>query len=181
VLALPQGGVLALDLATAVGWAYGLPELREPMFGTWWLPKIGGFGGRLASFENALIPFLEEHQPRVVVCEAPLPLPAQNDMRVCRQQLGLSAIAYKEAYRASAAAEEIDAITVRMAILGFARPRNGKIKEAVTAWCHSRGWRVPDHNAADACMIWEWRRRQVHQPSQSGFWAGTSFASRALT
>lgn len=174
---LDTGGVLALDLASTVGWAYGRTTSNAgPAFGAIGLPKTGGEGARYACFQNELIPMLERLEPKSMIVEKHLPLPAMNNVQSARQQLGLLAIALSEAWRYRIAVNEIDAVSVRMEVLGYAYPRKGSdIKQSVVAYCRSRGWFVPDHNAADACLIWEWHRRRVHAPEQrTMFWLRTA-------
>jgi Holliday junction resolvasome RuvABC endonuclease subunit len=170
----PIGGVLALDLSSVVGWAYGLTTSRVPMFGTWRLPKWGGEGARYAAFENELAAFMDQYQPNSMVLEATLPLHAmlhgKSNYVSVSQQFALRGIAISEAYRGSCAKSEIDALTVRREVIGSSRlGRGDEVKKAIVAACHRRGWKVPDHNAGDACLTWEWRRmRMVGLPPVAG-------------
>jgi hypothetical protein len=160
----PQGGVLSLDLSGHVGVCYAplnLPRDEPPAFATWHLPYVGGEGGRYAAFEDELGRTLDELEPSKLLLEAPLPLPAQTHMRTCQQQLTLRGIAYMEAWRASVAVFEVDALTVRGAVLGQARFSKGIAKREVVQWCRRRGWKVPTHDAADAALLWEYYRRQI--------------------
>ncbi len=161
---LVPGGTLTLDLASVVGWAYGHDEDRVPLFGTWKLPKIGGEGARYASFENELITTVETCQPRWIVLEKPLPPQAQTHARSAEQQYALRGMAYSTAYRNSIPISEIDAYTVRVEVLGAGRPVD--VKLAVVSYCRKRGWIVPDHNAGDACLIWQWHRQRMRGPAQ---------------
>lgn len=160
-----QGGVLALDLASTVGWAFGHPNDLDPLFGCWHLPRFGGEGGRYAAFENELAAFMAEHEPSYMVLEAAFSLQAfaaSSTIAVARQQLSLRAIAYMEAYRASVPISEIDSDSVRFAILGRARFPKDTVKREVIAYCRRRTWKVPDHNAGDACLTWLWYVGQVN-------------------
>lgn len=152
--------LLALDLSTQVGWAVG-PIGGRPLLGTWVLPQIGGEGARFASFENELADAMSVHEPTVVAVEAPLPLPAQNNAEVARQQMGLRAFVFSEAYRASAAMHEIDAYSVRLNVLGTGRFPKGKVKDAVMAWSKREGYDPPDHNAGDALVLWTYYARRL--------------------
>jgi len=155
------GPTLALDLAGIVGWACGGLYDNRPQFGAWHLPFGQGEGARFCAFENRLAYFIEANSPDRIVVEKHLPAAAMNNDAAARQQLGLRAIAYSEAYRAATPISEIDVLTVRRDILGqgvFARDR---VKQEVVMWCRRRGWSVPDHNAGDACVLWEWHRRRL--------------------
>lgn len=153
--------LLALDLSTQVGWAVGPIGGRATMFGTWVLPQIGGEGARFASFENVLADCIAVHDPAVMAVEAPLPLPAINNREVAFQQLGLRAMALSEAYRASASVHESDAYSVRREVLGTGRFAKGHVKRAVTEWAKREGYDAPDHNAADALVLWTYYARRL--------------------
>lgn len=158
------GGVLALDLSSRVGWAYGAIDTAVPAFGVWALPRIGGEGARFAAFENELAEAMEDLQPGRIVLEAPMSLRALcgvSTLHVVAQQLTLRGIAYAEAWRASVPISEISSDMVRFAMLGQSRFAKGTVKREVVAYCRARGWRVPDHNAADACLVWAWETTQL--------------------
>lgn len=154
-----QGGVLALDLSSCVGWAFGHVHAVAPTFGVWQLPYIGGEGARYVAFENELAEFMEVMRPSWIVLEAALSLQALasvSTIRVVRQQLTLRGIAYAEAYRASVPISEIDSYSVRLAMLGTGRFAKETVKREVVGYCRRQGWMVPDHNAGDACLVWGW-------------------------
>lgn len=166
---LPAGGVLALDLSQTTGWAYGAIGDRDPAFGVWHLPHTGGEGARYAAFENELAAAMAVWAPSRLVLEAPLPLMAQTHARTAQQQYTLRGIAYAEGYRASAAVSEIDALTARAEVLGRGRFSKDTVKREVVRYCLRRGLRVPDHNAADAVVIWTWfTDRMAGRPAVSG-------------
>jgi Holliday junction resolvasome RuvABC endonuclease subunit len=158
---LRPGGCLALDLSTVVGWSYGHLEDDLPAFGNWHLPHVGGEGIRYASFENELATCMDELQPTHLILESPLPLPALNNFRAAAQQFTLRGFCYAEGWRASCAVSEIDPGTVRQALLGRSHFSKGVVKREVVVYVRSLGLKVPDHNSADACMLWLWHRNQV--------------------
>jgi Holliday junction resolvasome RuvABC endonuclease subunit len=158
------GGILALDLSGTVGWAYGAPDDAAPHFGCWHLPYVGGEGGRYAAFENVLAETIASFAPARLVLEAAMSLPAlaaASTFKVVCQQLTLRGIAYSEAYRASIPISEIDSYTVRYAMLGTGHFSKGTVKREVVSYCRNRGWKVPDHNAGDACLVWAWHSTQL--------------------
>jgi Holliday junction resolvasome RuvABC endonuclease subunit len=153
------GGVLALDLSSVTGTAYGHVTDNAPSFGTWHLPLIGGEGARYAAFENEMAAIMDALSPSRVILEAPLSFGALlgvSTMRVMCQQLTLRGIAYAEAWRASVPIEEVSSDIVRQAILGQARFSKGTVKGVVVRYCRGIGLKVPDDNAADAVMTWLW-------------------------
>ena len=173
-LMLAPFAILTLDLASVVGWAEGDSAETTPRFGTWHLPRLGGEGARYAAFENELAMKLSVIRPQQMVLEAHLPLPAMNNVGSARQAFGLRAMAYSEAYRSSIPVFELDAQTARRDIIGQGRFARDTAKQEVLAYCYRRGWRVPDHNAGDACILWEWYRRLRRHESVA---AGRLFAS----
>jgi hypothetical protein len=151
--------VLALDLARITGWAYGPAAWEVPMFGCWEMPKQGGEGARFAQFENMLIDAIEDWHPGHIICESPLPLPAQINRRTAWQQIGMRAMVFAYAWRCSIPVSEVSADLVRSELIGITRDPD--IKELVKKYCRRHGWMVRDHNAADACMLWAWRRKRT--------------------
>lgn len=159
-----EGGVLALDLAGIVGWAYGHVHQRRPIFGRWPLPKVGGEGGRYATFENELAAAMERLHPSAMVIEAPLSFQAllgHSDAATVQQQYTLRGIAYMWGYRDRCRVSEVSADLVRYEVLGQSRFPKGEVKGHVVRWCMRHGMNVPDHNAGDAVLTWEWHRRRV--------------------
>lgn len=160
---MAPGGILALDLSGIVGHAYGPATTARvaPLCGAWTLPKHGGLGARMAAFENELIAAIALHDPRCIVMEAPLPPTGQASTMVAMQQFGLAAMTESAAYRASVPVYQIASSTVRKAIMGTGRFPTGEAKQHVLAWCLNQGWPVPDHNAADACIVWLYAARKI--------------------
>lgn len=158
------GGVLALDLSRTTGWCYGVASDRVPAFGVWILPSVGGEGARYAAFENVLAAAMDAWCPSQVVLEAAFSLQAlaaSSNIAVARQQLTLRGLAYAEAWRAFARISEIDSYTVRSEVLGRGRFAKETVKREVIQYCRGRGWKVPDHNAGDACLVWAWHCDRV--------------------
>jgi Holliday junction resolvasome RuvABC endonuclease subunit len=166
------GGILALDLSRWTGWAYGQIGDTTPKFGTIRLSDTLE-EARYAAFQETVEAMLEAMQPSHLVLEAPLPLPAHNSLMITAQQLTLRGIARMSAWRASVARSEIDVGTVRQDILGRRYFAKDQVKREVLRYCLRRGWRVPDHNAGDACLVWLWyaRQRQGIRPAAGPLWA----------
>lgn len=163
------GGVLALDLSQITGWAYGLMGDKAPIFGRYILKKILTEGGRYAGFQQVLAKEIARLQPAKLLLEMALPLQAQTQMRVTEQQLTLRGIAHMEAHYAGLLPpSEIDVKTVRYDVLGRSHFPKGEVKKAVFQYCRGRGWDVPDHNAADACVLWEWLNGRLRNAGSHG-------------
>lgn len=175
------GGILALDLSRTTGWCYGLIGDPMPAFGVWHLPNVGGLGARFAAFDNQIIAAMKAFRPARLILEAPLTFQALlgvSTARVMQQQYTLSGFCYAEAWRCSVPIMEIDSFTVRSEILGQGRFAKDAVKREVVSFCRKRGWKVPDHNAADACLIWLWLERRLRGAAPV---AGPLFAEREFT
>jgi hypothetical protein len=161
VTSAQQGGALCLDLGGTIGYAYAPLAAQRPLFGSFVLPKIGGLGARFTAAENELLDLIELHLPSHIYLEAPLPSQAMKSEDAARQQLGLWAHVISNAYRRSIPVTPQDSYTVRFEVLGTGRFPKGEVKDEITAWCRGRGWHVPDHHAADACMLWAFFRKRL--------------------
>lgn len=154
------GGVLALDLGSTVGWAYGHIEQQRAASGRWRLRFEGeGEGDRYRRLSNETYETLERLQPSRLIVEAPLVLAAsasaghQSDRSV-NQQRGLRAIVWCEASRMGMRPQEFSADLVRYELLGRSRFKKGTIKQIIVAWAKDQGYRPVDHNEADAIALW---------------------------
>jgi Holliday junction resolvasome RuvABC endonuclease subunit len=149
-----RGGILALDLASRTGWAYGpaTARLRRPeAFGYWQLGSASVHLARpWADLGDMLAPALDLYKPSLVVMEAPLPPSAHKHTRTARLLLGYCTVAELVCYRRKIQCKEQDASTVRKRLIGKGRPS----KEEIVDWCRARGLEIHDHNAADAVVLW---------------------------
>ena len=143
--------VLALDLSTRVGWAYGGRTVK-PAYGVWMLGD-GGLGRRCSCLANELEGAIQLFRPDLIILEAPLPAQRQASTHVARIQFGLAAVAEMIAHEWDVKCEEERAETVRGALFGKARVD----KDRVMAWAKDQGHRPPDHNAADAIALMTYR------------------------
>jgi Holliday junction resolvasome RuvABC endonuclease subunit len=51
--------------------------------------------------------------------------------------------------------------TVRKEMLGKGRAPTDEMKALALAWCRANAIETRDHNIADACVLWEWTRREL--------------------
>jgi Holliday junction resolvasome RuvABC endonuclease subunit len=152
---LTPGGILALDLSTRTGWAYGHASARltrPAAFGTWELGTSRvALAAPWATLLDQLADTCQVMRPSLIVMEAPLPPRSQTNARVARLLFGLCAVTELFAYRWSIECREQDAVTVRKGLIGKARPE----KDEIVSWCQARGLAdLTDHNAADAVTLW---------------------------
>jgi hypothetical protein len=145
--------VLALDLSTRAGWAFGC-DFSPPRHGVWALPQeTGGIGKRMSAFAAALEDAIAVMAPDLIVAEAPLPPQAQTAMASARIQFGLAAVCEMIAHERTVPCEEASAWEVRRLVFGKARVP----KETVIAWCRERGLSPVDDNDADALALLHYR------------------------
>jgi len=147
-----HGGVLALDLASRAGWAYGATSDRATGWGVWDLGSAAkvGHGAAYAVLADWLGDAFRLHRPSLVVMEAPLPPGGQTHANTARLLLGYGAVVELLCYRWSIPLREQGAATVRKRVMGTARVE----KPDIVRWCQARGYEVTDHNAADAIALW---------------------------
>lgn len=161
-MAYRRTGVLALDVALSVGWAFGLPGTK-PLCGVWTLPSAADPGKRYAALGNELADALMLHQPRLVLMEAPL-VRQDNSARLL---LGLTAHVESTCWRWDVECREAHSATVRKAVLGRGTFPKGEAKPAVLAFCAAQGWEVPTHDAADACVLLTYAHQEMGRDARA--------------
>lgn len=151
-----QGGILALDLSTRTGWAYGVPGGGKPIFGTWVLGSSSAdLAAPWAALGDNLGAAIALHDPSLVVVEAPLPAMRQRSENIARLLIGMAVVAELVCWRRHVEYAEQDAGTIRSKLMSKARPE----KSEIIAWCRKQGHDVVDDNAADALCVWHFAVR----------------------
>lgn len=154
-----KGPILALDLATNMGWCEGISG-EAPKYGSVRLAQPGGTNPE--AYET-LYNFLSDRftltRYQMVIFEAPLPpshmagkTNANTNMRLTGLCEVLEWICYRHSYfgnRIKKAAVH----DVRKHLLGF-RPQKGDAKKEVMERLRALGFSPPNHDAADALAIW---------------------------
>jgi ABC-type cobalt transport system substrate-binding protein len=151
--------VLALDLASISGWAVGEPG-REPEHGSIRFASVGA--SHEAVFAGAFrwaINVITEHQPTLIVWEAPLPTSfsrGRTTSDVTSLLFGLPAIIGCVAYQLGIYdIRKADTRDVRNHFIGR-NPKRAEAKKLVMSQCRQMGWFVTDDNEADACAVWSY-------------------------
>jgi hypothetical protein len=143
--------IIALDLATKAGVAIGRPGER-PVLTTAKLRRdptdndIDIFAYALRWVER----LVDENDAGVVALEQPV---AIHDSRLL---FGLRGIAAAAARRGGARVIEATVGEWRAYALGTARLKGPVAKERCVDLVRRLKWDAPDHNAAEAAMIWLW-------------------------
>jgi hypothetical protein len=164
----PRKGILALDLSSVTGFAWGHHDAEIPVFGTWHLPVHLGRGATFAALENEIDDMLGGHTiPGVLAAEVVMEAPLDRAMQAvgegrrneaaAYQQFALAACTEATCYRHTVPCSAIHCNVARKNVIGSGMIPKGQAKAVVLRYCAMRGWAVPDHNAADACVLWQHR------------------------
>lgn len=151
--------VLALDLSTRTGWCCGEQSDAAPRTGVWVLPDMADLGRCFVALDNELTDAIRFHQPDRVVMEAFIPNMQQTSAELL---IGLASHVRSCCYREDVRCETEPASTVRKHVLGTGRFGSSKEAKAKVLWfCQSMGWKVSDHNAGDAAVLWAYATKQL--------------------
>ena len=151
--------VLALDIATTTGAAFGRPGDAPKTWSKKFVQHTKG--ARLAHALKWTTQVLERAQPDFVAIEAPIKGPQRNEVLI-----GLAAVCQAAVIAADIPCQVFTVQDVRKHFLGkhlttkdFPGLKSDKakraIKDAVIARCRSLGWGVADDNCADAAALWD--------------------------
>lgn len=160
-------GVLALDLATVTGWAWGVDH-EAPRYGLWRLGDDPNLGRRCSCLANFIEDFCALQKPEMIVFEAPV----AKMQTSARSLIYLAGVVEMMGYEQGIPVREEPPQVSRKLILGrgsfFAKDAGGKTlrrangkmisetKNTVMAWAQSRGWTPETHDVADALCLLEY-------------------------
>jgi hypothetical protein len=155
------GNVLALDVATRTGWAYGAPG-TVPRSGSLRFAREGAsMAAVFVGCRRWLLDFLAVNpETKLVVFEAPaVPsiMAGHTSINAIRTLIGLTAIIEECLYGRGLDVREARVSEVRSHFLGSNRFKRDAAKRATVDLCRSLGWSVVDENAADACALWSYQ------------------------
>ena len=153
--------VLALDLATRVGFAFD-GGAGAPITGSRTLRGGAGALGAMGKDCSAwLAEMIETIKPDILAFEAPL-MGGRGvvfNAATARLLIGLAFLAETIAEAYELRCYEAHVQSVRKYFLGTARSKNAK-KETV-ARCRMLGWDVATHDAADAAALWAFAKANL--------------------
>ena len=147
--------VLALDLATKTGWAFGEMD-AEPEYGTLELP--GGsknLGPFLHTFSNWLDAALHKMIPEYIVYELPV-LPKTTNPTTVIKLNSLAGHTELLAHLSKIHCRGARNSTVMKHFTGNGGGKRDDRKARCINACLNRGWEPEDDNQADALAIWDY-------------------------
>jgi hypothetical protein len=165
---VPRQGTFTLDLAGVTGWAFGHHDAEIPLYGSWHLPVHLGRGAALAALENEIDDVLSGLTipgvfPAEVVMEAALDRAMKavgegfRNEAAAFQQIALAGCTEATCYRHDIPCYAVHCNVARKNVLGVGMIPKDQAKATVLRYCAMRGWDVPNHHAADACIVWQHR------------------------
>lgn len=171
---MPRGAIIALDLATNVGFARWSPT-APIRWGSMRLPSTGSEVGRfLSAYDLWLRDLLTVEAPETVIFEAPWVGPSTHQ-DVARKLMCLAGHTEFVCYRREVPrVVEENNKTVRKHFLGSGGGLRKEIKALTVEACRSRGWTPEDDDAADALALLDYAMHQLRVPGAApgGMFAG---------
>lgn len=164
--------LLALDLATHLGWALGSPDMNRPTWGSFKLPSTGENVGRFViAFDEWLTNLVDAAPIDQIVMEASI-LPDNTQRSTLLKLYGLAIKCEELGERRGIDVSEVRMQSWRKHFIGRAiaptsikgADRRRWIKRACMDACRARGWDVEDDNAADALGILDYSLCLISQP-----------------
>ena len=157
---MSRHGILSLDLATRLGWAYGDARKGHPVSGWHQLPKTGEeLGPFAAAYDQWLTEMLAEALPGLVVFEEPIPPTAgRSTMTTICKLTGLCWHTEYVCQQRGIDVRKVHGGTWKSHFVGGKQKVSKAIKPyPVTVRCHQLGWTaVSDDNEADALGLWSY-------------------------
>lgn len=164
--------LLALDLATRIGWA-ARDEAGRVSWGAFRLPDVGDDIGRfLSAYDVWLCDMVTLHGPERCVYEAPYVGSATAQMTALKL-MNLAGFTQYRCARRRVACRPRNNASVRAHFIRQARGKRRDLKALTIQACKLRGWDTDDEDAADALALLDYEAAQL---KLSGVLAGPIFA-----
>lgn len=152
-----DGVILALDLATVIGWCKGHTQCAAPTWGTHILPSGGSDAAAAIALSKWLRPIFTHTPPDLVAKETAPSIMAFKGKTNARTLERLRTLATKTeeiCLEFGIHCVDVDATQWRKPLTGQARfPKHRRPYPAIAA-LEQIGFLVSDHNAADAFGVW---------------------------
>lgn len=178
------GGLLALDLATTLGWAALSSPGERPIWGS---RRNGGVPGApvgavIADFEDWIARQLDLLQPASVWAETPFVARGMNmNPRTVLVLYGLRAAMLAAVWRRDLVYRDVSIKQAERFFTGISGARTAEKKRATIAMCERHGWRVADDNEGDALAVLMYAENQVAPAASARRAAGPLWLAAAAT
>lgn len=157
--------ILAFDLATATGMAFGRVD-GSPVAQTFILGGSGSkHGARFTELRIVLRKLIRDLSPDHIAIEEAIAGGAPGDANRAKLAFGLRAIVLTEAFIANIPVTEIAVASIRKHFIGRGNLPAGTAKPATIARCEQLGWRPQNDNEADALAAWDAARNRLSKNS----------------
>jgi Holliday junction resolvasome RuvABC endonuclease subunit len=149
--------LLALDIATSLGWCLGGPESTTPKFGTLLLPGVSQHNEprSVAIIQEWVTPMVKMMGVKIVLIEAPF-LKQGRDQHNVESAFFLCGVAMAAAVAGGAVYVRQNVQTVRKCFIGHGNLPRKEAKEAVMARWRMLGCNPKNDDEGDAGALWYW-------------------------
>ncbi len=153
--------ILALDIATRTGWAFGSDLGAAPVTGAIDLSKSLGIGGKMARLADKLEDLVRDIDPDLIIFEQPIHgVTRQGSSNVLRLALALCGTAEMVAFWNKVDVREVPIPTWRKHFIGAGRAPKGEhpkwCKRQAQHRCKVLGWGDLSDDQAEAAGIWDY-------------------------
>ncbi len=165
--------VLALDLATCTGFAFGdISKGERPKYGYVNLPKTGDdVGYFLVAFEQWLTDKIVFDKPGTIIFEAPILTAGRTSPAVARKLFGLANVVEMFCYRHSISVRSTNIMAVKKYFTGRGNAKKHDMIKAAT----DLGFKIAVDDEADALGIY-FQAMNHFYPAQAQQWDSRSAA-----
>jgi Holliday junction resolvasome RuvABC endonuclease subunit len=148
--------LLALDLATTLGWASGDMLTGDPVSGIYRLPRTGDdVGPFLAAYVAWFKTKVGEQRPDWVLIEAPILPREQTQLATVIKLVNLTGRTEELCYYLGIPIRQVQSGAWKKGFTGRGNASKSMSPYPVLTRCHDLGWEyVKDNNEADALGIW---------------------------
>ena len=147
--------ILALDVATATGAAFG-GSRDTPRF---WTINLGASasheGARYAQLFIDVRRIIDANQPDLLALEAPLAAGGGGKSNRAQLAMGLRGCVMAAAFMAGVPVKQAHAASIRKHFIGHGRLPRKDAKRATIGRCWQLGWKAQNDNEADALAIFD--------------------------
>jgi hypothetical protein len=146
--------ILALDIATRMGWALGAPGTVPSTGSVTFGSNDASNGARFHHAAQWAVKMFNENDVDILTIEDQLSPQAFKHRQAAKLLYGFPAVIKERAYERGIYDVERSVADVRGLFIRRRHLKSADAKAAVMRRCRQLGWDVCDHNAADACALW---------------------------